>query len=153
MINIYNKSCYGLTEIENNSIDSIITDPPYGIKLEQWDDLPDEKIWADCFRVLKPGGYLLCFSSIKYQHIITQQLLNNKFLFKDVLLWVYLNGRVPPINIDKKIDDHLGNERLITGYYNYVQGSPNSKKNLLIKIIKNLKLLLLKILKNGLVLE
>lgn len=128
MITIYNKSCYGLSEIANNSIDSIITDPPYGIKLEQWDNLPDEKIWADCFRVLKPGGYLLCFSSIKYQHIITQQILNNNFILKDVLLWIYLNGRVPAINVDKKIDDYLGNERTITGYYNYVQGSPNSKK-------------------------
>lgn len=128
MHKIYNKSCYGLTELEDNSIDSIITDPPYGINLEHWDQMPDKKIWEDCYRVLKPGGFLLCFSSIKYQHLFTQNLINAKFDFKDVLLWVYLNGRVPPIDLDKKIDAKLGIEREVIGQYNYVQGSPNSNK-------------------------
>ncbi len=128
MHKIYNKSCYGLSELENSSIDAVITDPPYGIKLENWDDLPDKKIWDDCFRVLKPGGFLMCFSSIKFQHIFTTNLLESGFEFKDVLLWTYLNGRVPPIDLDKKIDAHLGLDREVIGEYNYVQGSPNSKK-------------------------
>lgn len=125
---LYNQSCYGLKEVADNSIDAVVTDPPYGINLEDWDQLPDIKIWQDCFRVMKPGSFLLCFSSIKFQHVFTQQLLECGFQFKDVLLWVYLNGRVPPIDIDKKIDAHLGNEREIVGHYNYVQGSPNSNK-------------------------
>jgi site-specific DNA-methyltransferase (adenine-specific) len=124
----YNKSCYGLTETKDNSIDSIITDPPYGIKLEDWDELPDKTIWKDCFRVLKPGGFLLCFSSIKFQHIFTHDILEAGFDFKDVLLWTYLNGRVPPIDLDKRIDKELGLEREIIGEYSYVQGSPNSNK-------------------------
>jgi len=128
MYRIYPKECYGLTEIKDNSIDAVVTDPPYGINLEQWDKIPDKRIWSDSFRVLKPGGFLLCFSSIQYQHVFTQQLLDAGFLFQDVLLWVYLNGRVPPIDVDKKIDKELGIEREIVGQYNYVQGSPNSKK-------------------------
>ena len=128
MYEIYAKQCYGLSELSDNSVDSIVTDPPYGIDLEDWDKIPDKKIWTDSFRVLKPGGYLLCFSSIQYQHIFTQQLLEAGFLFKDILLWVYLNGRVPPIDVDKKIDKELGQEREVIGQYNYVQGSPNSKK-------------------------
>lgn len=128
MYEIYAKQCYGLTELGDNSVDAIVTDPPYGIDLEDWDKIPDKKIWTDSFRVLKPGGYLLCFSSIQYQHIFTQQLLEAGFLFKDILLWVYLNGRVPPIDVDKKIDKELGQEREVIGQYNYVQGSPNSKK-------------------------
>jgi site-specific DNA-methyltransferase (adenine-specific) len=128
MYRIYQKSSYGLSELEDNSIDGVVTDPPYGINLEEWDKLPDVKIWQDCFRVLKPGGFLLCFSAIKFQHVFTQNLLNAGFEFKDVLLWTYLNGRVSPIDLDKKIDKHLKNDREIIGEYNYIQGSPNSKK-------------------------
>lgn len=128
MHKLYEKSSYGLIELEDNSVHAVITDPPYGINLEEWDTLPDNQIWQDCFRVLKPGGYLLCFSSIKFQHIFTQNLLNAGFEFKDVLLWAYLNGRVPPINLDQKIDSLLDNTREVVGEYNYVQGSPNSHK-------------------------
>lgn len=128
MHKLYEKSSYGLTELQNNSVHAIVTDPPYGINLEQWDTLPDIQIWQDCFRVLKPGGFLLCFSSIKFQHVFTQNLLNAGFEFKDVLLWAYLNGRVPPINLDQKIDNLLNNEREVVGQYDYVQGSPNSNK-------------------------
>lgn len=128
MFRIYEKSSYGLTELDDNSVHAIITDPPYGINLEEWDTLPDNKIWQDSFRVLKPGGFLLCFSSIKFQHVFTQNLLNAGFEFKDVLLWAYLNGRVPPINLDQKVDNLLGNSREVIGEYNYIQGSPNSNK-------------------------
>ena len=128
MHTIYNKSCYGLSEISNNSIDSILTDPPYGINLENWDQMPDKRIWSDCLRVLKPGGFLFCFSSIKYQHLFTNNLLEAGFEFKDVILWVYLNGRVAPIDLDKKIDSKLGIDREVIGEYKYVQGSPNSNK-------------------------
>lgn len=128
MQKIYNKNCNGLIELDNNSVEAIITDPPYGINLENWDKIPDKTIWNDCFRVLKPGGFLLCFSSIKFQHIFTQNILDAGFEFKDVLLWTYLNGRVPPINLDSKIDSYLGLEREIIGEYNYTQGVPNSKK-------------------------
>lgn len=128
MFNLHFKSSYGLESVLDKSVDAIVTDPPYGIDLEDWDKLPDKKIWSDCYRVLKPGSFLLCFSSIQYQHIFTQDLINAGFVFKDVLLWVYLNGRVPPIDVDKKIDKYLGEERVISGEYKYVQGSPNSKK-------------------------
>lgn len=128
MFNLHKKSCYGLTEIKDNSIQAVVTDPPYGINLEDWDKLPDEKIWKDCFRVMKPGAFLLCFSSIKFQHVFTQHLINAGFILKDVMLWTYLNGRVPPMDISKKIDNHLGIEREVIGEYNYVQGSPNHNK-------------------------
>lgn len=128
MYNIYSKSCYGLNELEDNSIHAVVTDPPYGINLEDWDQLPDPKIWENCFRVLKPGAFLFCFSAIKFQHVFTTNLLNAGFEFKDVLLWTYLNGRVPPIDVDKKIDNFLGIEREVIGQYNYSQGSPNSNK-------------------------
>lgn len=125
---LYKKDNFGLKEIEDNSIHCIITDPPYGINLTDWDKLPNKQIWKDCFRVLKPGGFLATFSSIKFQHIFTQQLLEGGFNFKDVLIWVYLNGRVPPIDIDKKIDKRFGYERYEIGEYKYVQGNPSEDK-------------------------
>lgn len=128
MISLYNKSCYGLQEIENESIHCIITDPPYGINLENWDTMPKKAIWKDCFRVLKPGGFLLCFSSIQFLHLFTTDILKAGFQFKDTINWVFLNGRVPPINTDSLIDKHLGLEREIIGNYKYIQGVPNSKK-------------------------
>lgn len=53
-----------LKELEPDSIDSIVTDPPYGISFmnNKWDcNVPSVDIWKECFRVLKPGGHLLCF--------------------------------------------------------------------------------------------
>ena len=64
---IFNKSCYGLQEIKNNSIDALITDPPYGISYQgnYWDkDLPNKGIWKNSFNVLKSGSFGLIFSSI-----------------------------------------------------------------------------------------
>lgn len=128
MINIYNESCYGLNHIKNESIHCVVTDPPYGINLESWDTMPDKTIWKDCYRVLKPGGFLLCFSSIQFLHLFTTDILEAGFNFKDTLNWVFLNGRVPPINADKVIDNYLGLTRPENGSYKYSPGVPNSKK-------------------------
>ena len=127
-MHIYNQNSSLLHEISDNSIDAIVTDPPYGISLEKWDVLPEKTIWENCFRVLKPGGFLLCFSSIRTQHLLTQHIIDVGFDIKDVLLWIYLNGRVPAMNIDEKIDNALGNKREVIGHYEYIQGSPNSHK-------------------------
>ena len=50
-----------MKKLEANSIDSIVTDPPYGLSFmgKKWDyDVPSQEIWEECLRVLKPGGYL-----------------------------------------------------------------------------------------------
>lgn len=125
---LYHQNSIGLVSLDDNSIDAVITDPPYGINLEKWDVLPDPKIWQDCFRVLKPGGFLLSFSAIRTQHLLTQHILDAQFDLKDIILWIYLNGRVPALNIDQKIDNALGNTREVIGHYDYIQGSPNSNK-------------------------
>ena len=66
---IYRSDCLSvLKKMDLNSLDSIVTDPPYGLSImgEKWDKkLPDENIWKECFRVLKPGGYILSFSSAR----------------------------------------------------------------------------------------
>ena len=55
----------------DNSIDSIVTDPPYGLSFmgKRWDyDVPSTEVWAECLRVLKPGGHLLAFAGTRTQH-------------------------------------------------------------------------------------
>ena len=54
-----------LKNLEDNSVDAIVTDPPYGLSFmgKKWDyDVPSVEIWKECLRVLKPGGYLLSFA-------------------------------------------------------------------------------------------
>ena len=59
-------SLNALKKMTDNSIDSIVTDPPYGYKFmgKNWDKaLPNVEIWKECFRVLKPGGFAFIMSS------------------------------------------------------------------------------------------
>ena len=60
-----------LKTMPDNSVDSIVTDPPYGLSFmgKKWDyDVPSTEIWAECLRVLKPGGHLLAFAGTRTQH-------------------------------------------------------------------------------------
>ena len=72
---IYNKSCYGLKPLKNNSVDALVTDLPYGISYQNnyWDeDLPKREIWEDCLRILKEGSFGLIFSSVRLMHHLMQ---------------------------------------------------------------------------------
>ena len=125
MIKIYNKCSYSLEDLDNNSIDSIITDPPYGISYQNnyWDkDLPKKEIWKNSFKKLKPGAFSLVFSSVRLMHRLMVDLEDSGFLIKDVLFWVYLNGMPKSRNVGLMIDKELGVESKKIGEYKYVQG-------------------------------
>jgi len=122
---LYNKTCYGLTDLAKDSIDAILTDPPYGISYQNhyWDrDLPDKQIWADCLRVLKPGAFSLIFSSVRLMHRLMVDVEDSGFIIKDVLFWSFLNGMPKSRNVGLDIDKTLGEESTVIGKYNYVQG-------------------------------
>ena len=122
---IHNQSCYNLPGIKEDSIDAVVTDPPYGIGFQahEWDKaLPDEQIWGDCFRVLKPGGYALVFSSIRLMHRLMLHLEDAGFRIKDVLMWAFLNGMPKSRDVGLDIDKELEVESTKVGTYNYVQG-------------------------------
>jgi site-specific DNA-methyltransferase (adenine-specific) len=60
-----------LKELPNCSVDSVVTDPPYGLSFmgKKWDyDVPSVEVWKECLRVLKPGGHLLAFAGTRTQH-------------------------------------------------------------------------------------
>lgn len=141
--NIQNTSCYGLKPLKNNSVDCVITDPPYGISYQNnyWDkDLPKKAIWEDCFRVLKPGSYALVFSSIRLMHRLMVDMEDSGFAIKDVLFWSFLNGMPKSRNVALDIDKELGVTSKVVGEYNYEQGyKKNGADNYYVKN-KKLKL-------------
>ena len=127
---IYNKSCYGLSELKDCSIDALVTDPPYGISYQNsyWDKyLPDRQIWQDCIRVLKCGAFGLVFSSVRLMHRLMVDLEDTGFLIKDVLFWAYLNGMPKSRDVALDIDKELGVESRAVGKYSYVQGYRKDK--------------------------
>ena len=57
--------------MEDNCVDSVVTDPPYGISFmgKKWDyDVPSVEVWKEVLRVLKPGGHILCACGTRTQH-------------------------------------------------------------------------------------
>lgn len=77
------------------SVDSVVTDPPYGLSFmgKRWDhDVPSIDIWAECLRVLKPGGHLLAFAGTRTQHRMAVRIEDAGFEIRDMIAWVYGSG-------------------------------------------------------------
>lgn len=84
-----------LKGIPDNSVDSIVTDPPYGLSFmgKKWDyDVPEQAIWEECLRVLKPGGHLLAFAGTRTQHRMAVRIEDAGFEIRDMIAWVYGSG-------------------------------------------------------------
>lgn len=97
--------------LADNSIDSIVTDPPYGISFmaKRWDyDVPSVEIWRECMRVLKPGGHMLVACGTRTQHRMVVNIEDAGFEIRDVVTWLYGQGFPKSLNIGKAIDKELG---------------------------------------------
>jgi site-specific DNA-methyltransferase (adenine-specific) len=107
-----------LKELEDNSVDSIVTDPPYGLSFmgKQWDyDVPSTQIWEECMRVLKPGGHLLAFAGSRTYHRMAVRIEDAGFEIRDMISWLYGSGFPKSMDISKQIDKRFGGEREIIG--------------------------------------
>ena len=107
-----------LKELEDNSIDSIVTDPPYGLSFmgKKWDyDVPSQAIWEECIRVLKPGGHLLAFAGSRTYHRMAVRIEDAGFDIRDQIMWVYGSGFPKSHNIGKAVDKLQGNQRQVVG--------------------------------------
>lgn len=107
-----------LAAISDCSIDSIVTDPPYGLSFmgRKWDyDVPSEAIWRECFRVLKPGGHLLAFAGTRTQHRMAVRIEDAGFEIRDMIAWVYGSGFPKSLDVSKAIDKAAGVEREVVG--------------------------------------
>lgn len=95
-----------LKTFKTNSIDAVVTDPPYGISFIEldWDkQLPDTSLWQEVLRVLKPGGHLLAFSSSRTYHTLACNIERAGFDIRDQLMWIYGSGLPRSYNLEKGI--------------------------------------------------
>jgi len=93
------------------SIDAVVTDPPYGLSFmgKKWDyDVPSTEMWAECLRVLKPGGYLLAFAGTRTQHRMAVRIEDAGFEIRDMLAWMYGSGFPKSHNLDGEHQGCLG---------------------------------------------
>ena len=110
-----------LKTIPSNSVDCMVTDPPYGISFmnKDWDKaVPDINTWKECLRVMKPGAFafVMCSPRSDVQAEMVIKLKEAGFRVDySPLYWCYLSGFPKSMNISKAVDKKLGYEREITG--------------------------------------
>lgn len=132
MIKLYLSECLPvLKSLPDNSVDSIVTDPPYGLSKQPdmievmrhwmagddyqhtgggfmgkaWDSfVPGPSVWRECMRVLKPGGYLLAFSGSRTYDLMALAVRLAGFEIRDQLMWVYGSGFPKSLDVSKAID-------------------------------------------------
>ena len=108
-----------LRTLDDSSIDSVVTDPPYGLSYmgNRWDyDVPSKEIWSDLLRVLKPGGHLLSFGGSRTYHRMAVSIEDSGFEIRDQIFWVYGSGFPKSMDISKAIDKKLGRKREVIGH-------------------------------------
>jgi site-specific DNA-methyltransferase (adenine-specific) len=96
-----------LKSIPDNSIDAIITDPPYGIDFlgKTWDaNTGALETYQECLRVLKPGGHILAFSAARTYHHLAVTLEQAGFEIRDQIMWIYSSGFPKSQDIGKQIE-------------------------------------------------
>jgi site-specific DNA-methyltransferase (adenine-specific) len=84
-----------MRNMESNSIDCILTDPPYGLKFmgKKWDyQIPSIDIWKECLRVCKPGSMMLAFGGTRTYHRLTCAIEDAGWEVRDCLMWIYGSG-------------------------------------------------------------
>jgi site-specific DNA-methyltransferase (adenine-specific) len=115
-----------------DSIDAIVTDPPYGIEFmgKEWDGFGTplgfqtwSEQWArEALRVLKPGGHLLAFGGTRMYHRLAAGIEDAGFEIRDTLMWLYGSGFPKSLDVSKAIDKAAGAEREVVGR------NPNSRE-------------------------
>jgi len=96
-----------MKDFPDNCIDTIITDPPYGLKFmgQKWDyDVPSIETWQECLRILKPGGTALIFAGSRTQHRMAVNVEDAGFILKDCIMWLYGSGFPKATDISQMLD-------------------------------------------------
>lgn len=101
-----------LPTLEDNSVDSVVTDPPYelGFMGKKWDSTgiaynPD--LWRECLRILKPGGHLLSFGGSRTWHRIAVAIEDAGFEVRDSIAWLYGSGFPKSLDVAKAIEGKI----------------------------------------------
>ena len=151
-MNIIHGDCLEeLKKLDDNSIDAVITDPPYGLfrgakshseaantlaewakgnwqhspnikagyMESDWDKfVPSPEVWAECLRVLKPGGHAAVFAGSRTVHIMGFALMLAGFEVRDTLAWIHANGFPRSLDYGTQIKK-LGHEELGEKYWDW----------------------------------
>jgi site-specific DNA-methyltransferase (adenine-specific) len=107
-----------MKQLADNSVDSVVTDPPYGLSFmgKKWDyDVPSVEVWREVLRVLKPGGHLLSFGGTRTYHRLVINIEDAGFEIRDQIQWIYGSGFPKSLDISKAIDKAAGVEREVVG--------------------------------------
>lgn len=109
-----------LPTLPDNSVDSIVTDPPYelGFMGKKWDNSGiaySVELWKECLRVLKPGGHLLSFGGTRTWHRVAVAIEDAGFDVRDSIAWMYGSGFPKSLDVSKAIDKSAGAEPEVIG--------------------------------------
>ena len=114
LITLYNKDCRDMSELADNSVDLIVTDPPYGYSFmgKDWDKaVIPVGIWKECLRVLKPGAFAFVMCSPR-QDCLGKMICNLSNAGFETgftsLYWAYASGFPKAQNIGKAVDKRNG---------------------------------------------
>jgi site-specific DNA-methyltransferase (adenine-specific) len=100
-----------LRELEPESVDAVVTDPPYGLGFmgKAWDHaVPSAEVWCEVLRVLKPGGHMVAFFGSRTYHRGAVAIEDAGFEIRDQLMWIYGSGFPKSLNVAIAIDKQAG---------------------------------------------
>lgn len=137
-VTLYHGDCLNvLRELPDNSVDSVVTDPPYGLANttprmvaetitawisgdreylpggsgfmgKAWDAfVPPVAVWDECMRVLKPGGHLLAFSGSRTLDLMSLGIRLAGFEIRDNIAWLYGSGFPKSRNVTAEMERYL----------------------------------------------
>jgi site-specific DNA-methyltransferase (adenine-specific) len=124
---LHGKNLDILPTLADNSVDSIVTDPPYelGFMGKGWDSSGiaySVQLWTECLRVLKPGGHLLSFGGTRTFHRVAVAIEDAGFEIRDNMAWLYGSGFPKSLDVSKAIDkaanfdgEVIGTEKIDVG--------------------------------------
>jgi site-specific DNA-methyltransferase (adenine-specific) len=84
-----------MKSMADNSIDCLITDPPYGLCFmsKKWDNqVPSQEYWEECLRICKPGSFLLAFGAPRSHHHLAMAIEKAGWEITDCIMWLFGSG-------------------------------------------------------------
>lgn len=104
--------------IDADSIDSIVTDPPYGLSFmgKGWDrGVPGAEYWSEAIRIAKPGSHLVAFGGTRTYHRLATAIEDAGWEVRDCFVWAYGQGFPKSLDVSRQIDKAAGADREVAG--------------------------------------